>query len=291
MKKKILLTGTTGFIGKLFLKNLLTRNIEVLDIVRKKNIKNKDLILLKKKYPKKYKTLFYSKYDDLKILKNYKFDYFINFATLYKNNHHYNEIPKFIDSNITFPSVLFELIHKRTKKIINFGTMMQHSLNSDYLPKNFYASTKSAFEMISKYYEQKIRNLKIYNIKFYESFHEADYRKKLIPTLIHNYKKNSITKILSNKLELNIIHVEDLFQAIFILLKTNLNSGNFQLLNRKNINIYKLINKINSNNVKKIKVQFLTSKNMLKPKTKTLNLIPKWKQKSDLENKIIEAFN
>ena len=58
MKKKILLTGTTGFIGKLFLKKLLSKNIEVLDIVRKKNINNKDLLALKKKYPKKYKLFF-----------------------------------------------------------------------------------------------------------------------------------------------------------------------------------------------------------------------------------------
>ena len=292
MKKKILLTGTTGFIGKLFLKNLLSKNIEVLDIVRRKNINNKDLLALKKKYPKKYNTIFYSKYSDLKKLENYKFNCFINFATLYKNKHDHREILEFVDSNILFPSILLDLIHKKTKKIINFGTMMQHSSNSnnDYSPINFYASTKSAFEMILKYYEKKIKDLKIYNIKFYESFHETDNRKKLIPTLIKNYKNHKSTDILSKKLYLNIIHINDLFKAIFILLEKNLKSRDFQLLNKRNTNIYNLINKFNSNNNNKIKTNFLSSKNIIKPKTKTLKPLPGWNGGQDIEKKILATF-
>ena len=291
MKKKILLTGTTGFIGKLFLKNVLSKNFEVLDIVRKKNLNNKDLSFLRKKYPDKYKTIFYSKYNELKVLKNYKFDCFINFATLYKSEHVNKEIPDFIDSNIIFPSIILDLINDKTQKIINFGTMMQHSFNNDYSPKNFYASTKSAFEMILKYYEKKTKNLKIYNIKFYESFHETDDRKKLIPSLIKNYKNNKITKIISTKLYLNIIHIDDLFEAIFILLKKDLSSNNFQLLNKKNTNVYGLIKKFNFKYKKKIKTNFFNSKDLMKPKTKTLNSIPGWKVKRDIEKRIFTAFN
>ena len=72
------------------------------------------------------------------------------------------------------------------------------------MPKNFYASTKSALEMIINFYALKNKNLKFYNIKFYESFSENDQRKKLIPTLIKNYQNNKETKINSKKLELNI---------------------------------------------------------------------------------------
>ena len=291
MKKKILLTGTTGFIGKLFLKNILNKNFEVLDIVRKKNLNNRDLFFLRKKYPNKYKTIFYSKYEDLKVLKNYKFDCFINFATLYKNDHVNEQIPEFIGSNVVFPSIILDLINDKTKKIINFGTMMQHSFNNEYSPKNFYASTKSAFEMILKYYENKKKDLRIYNIKFYESFYETDNRKKLIPTLINNYKNNKITKIISKKLYLNIIHVDDLFEAIFILLKKNLNSNNFQLLNKKNTNIYNLIKRFNFNNEKKIKANFVSSKNIMKPRTKILNLIPGWKERTNIEKRIFAALN
>ena len=290
MKKKILLTGTTGFIGKLFLKNILNKNFEVLDIVRKKNLNNRDLFFLRKKYPNKYKTIFYSKYEDLKVLKNYKFDCFINFATLYKNDHVNEQIPEFIGSNVVFPSIILDLINDKTKKIINFGTMMQHSFNNEYSPKNFYASTKSAFEMILKYYENKKKDLRIYNIKFYESFYETDNRKKLIPTLINNYKNNKITKIISKKLYLNIIHVDDLFEAIFILLKKNLNSNNFQLLNKKNTNIYNLIKRFNFNNEKKIKANFVSSKNIMKPRTKILNLIPGWKERTNIEKRIFAAL-
>ena len=66
---------------------------------------------------------------------------------------------------------------------------MQHNDGISYIPKNFYASTKSAFEMIANFYALQNYKLKIYNLKFYESFSEADTRKKLIPTLLRNYKK------------------------------------------------------------------------------------------------------
>ena len=79
----------------------------------------------------------------------------INFATLYKDTHSNSEIPKFIDSNIIFPSIVLDSIFNKIKKFINFGTMMQHLDGINHTPKNFYASTKSSFEMILKYYVLK----------------------------------------------------------------------------------------------------------------------------------------
>ena len=106
----------------------------------------------------------------------------INFATLYKNSHLNSEIPKFIDSNITFPSIVLDTISNNIKKFINFGTMMQHLDGVNHTPKNFYASTKSSFEMILNYFLLKIKKMKFYNLKLYESFFENDHRQKLIPT-------------------------------------------------------------------------------------------------------------
>ena len=110
-KKTILITGSSGFIGYLFLKRSLGDGYKIIDILRDKNKKNKKLLYLRKKYKSSYKSIFFS---DLKTLKNKlnnkKIDFFINFATLYKNSHSHEDIPNFINSNVLFPVIITDII-------------------------------------------------------------------------------------------------------------------------------------------------------------------------------------
>ena len=289
MKKKILITGTSGQIGNLFLDDALKKGFIVTDILRKKNLKNKNLILLRKKFKNNYKSIFFSKVHQLdKKLQNLNFDIFINFATKYKNKHENKDIPKFIESNIIFPSVILDKIHGKTKKFINIGTMMEHVDGKSYSPKNFYASTKSAFEILQNFYLLG-KKLKIYNLKFYESFTENDKRKKLIPILIRNFRKNKTSKIISKKLELNIIHVNDIFKAIYIIFNKNLQSGSYCLKQKKNINIYNFIKQTNKKIKKKIKVKFLNQK-VYKISSNKLNIIPNWRADNKINIKIQKQF-
>ena len=290
MKKKILITGSSGFIGYIFLKDALKKNYYIVDILRAKNKKNKKLIKLKKKFPKSYKSIFFSKKNIIKKkLKNKKFDLMINFATLYKNSHSNSEIPKFIDSNIIFPSIVLDSTFNNIKKFINFGTMMQHLDGINHTPKNFYASTKSSFEMILKYYALKDKKLKFYNLKLYESFFENDHRHKLIPTLFKNFKNNKMTTINSKNLELNIIHANDILKGIYTILNRNIKSGTYSLKSQKNIKIKNLIKSINNNSKKKLKVKFLQN-NPIKPQKDFLRILPKWKADITIEDKIKKIF-
>jgi len=290
LKKKILITGTSGFIGNFFLKNALNKGYEVTDILRLKNKKNKDLRQLKKKFPKSYNSIFFFKIKDLeKKLKNKKFDYFINFATLYKNSHSNSLISNFIESNISFPSTILDLVFQNTKKFINFGTMMQHCDGKNYISKNFYASTKSAFEMIINYFANQNKKLKYYNLKFFESFSENDKRKKLIPTLYRDFKKNKTTKIISKKLELNIIHIKDIVNATYNVMNNNIKSGDYCLVNPKNIKIEDLISTINNKSKKKLKIKFLSSM-ILRPQKSYLKVLPNFKFDTEIKNKIEKMF-
>lgn len=289
-KKTILITGTSGFIGKLFLKDALRKGYNVIDILRFKNKKNKDLNSIRKNFSKNYKSIFFKNNNEIENkLYNLNVDFFINFATLYKNNHTHLEIPKFINSNITFPTIILDVIYKKVKKIINFGTMMQHLNGKDYMPKNFYASTKSALEMIINFYALKNKNLKFYNIKFYESFSENDQRKKLIPTLIKNYQNNKKTKINSKKLELNVIHANDIIKSVYIILRNSPKSGSYYLKQNKNIIISKLVSQLNQKLKKKIKVEYNDVKFDKIPKSK-IKLLKKWKPDRFLEKKIVNKF-
>ena len=291
MKKKFLLiTGSSGFIGKLFLADALKKGYQVVDVLRDKNKKNDDLKKLKKLYPSSYKSIFYRRMSSLETeLKGIKFECFINFATLYKNSHSNHEIPNFIESNITFPSVILDSIFKKTKKVINFGTMMQHIDGKNFIPINFYASTKSAFEMILNYFVSQNKKLKFYNLKFYESFHEKDYRDKIFPILYKNFKKNRTTKIVSKKLKLNIIHVNDIIKAIHSILANNISSGDYCLKNSKNIEIQNFIDHLHLKSKKKIKVKFL-NKRIPKIQKSYLKKLPKWNADVTLKKKIINKF-
>ena len=289
-RRTLLLTGTTGFIGYKFLLFVLSNNFLVIDILRSKNRNNKKIKKLRNIYSKNYRNIFFDNKKNLsRKLKNINVDYFINFATLYSNNHTHDQISGFIDSNIAFPTLIYDMIHNKTKKIINFGSMMQHSKNKNLVSKNLYAATKNAFEMISNYYSTINNKTKFYNIKLYESFGSNDVRKKLIPTIINNYKKNKITKIISKKLSLNIIHTDDVINAIMILINNNINSGSYCIKNNKEIKIFNLIKSINQNLKKKIRVKYDNKKIKFIDHT-ILKKLPKWKPIKNLENKIIETF-
>ena len=286
----LLLTGTTGFVGYKFLIAALTKNFFVIDILRNKNKKNKKINELRKFYPTKYKNIFFSNNNDLfNKLKNIKADCFINFATLYNNSHSHNQIPDFINSNILFPTIIYDLMSGNTKKMINFGSMMQHSNDEKLTSKNLYSATKNAFEMIGNYYSNINKKTKFYNIKFYESFGENDNRNKLIPTIINNYKKNILTNIISKQLVLNIIHTDDIINSIMILINNDIKTGSYCIKNRNNIKISDLINILNLNLDKKIKVKY-GNKYITSSHHNNLKILPKWKQIKNLENKIIKAF-
>ena len=289
-RQTLLLTGTAGFIGYKFLIFALSNNFSVIDILRSKNKRNKKIKKLRNTYPDSYKNIFFDNKKILsKKLNNINVDYFINFATLYSNNHTHKQVSSFIESNVSFPTLIYDIVHHKTKKIINFGSMMQHSKNANLVSKNLYAATKNAFEMISNYYSTINNKTKFYNIKFYESFGDNDTRNKIIPTIINNYKKNIVTKVISKKLSLNIIHTDDIINSIMILINHNIKSGNYCIKNTVDIKISDLISSLNRNLNKNIKVKY-GSKPIKSINHTILKILPKWKPIKNLEKRIIDTF-
>jgi hypothetical protein len=104
-----------------------------------------------------------------------------------------------------------------------------------------------------------------------------------------NYKKNIITKILSKKLTLNIIHTDDIINSIKILLNNNIKPGSYCIKNKDNIKIHNLINILNKDLKRKIKVKY-ENKSTNVNFNNNLRVLPKWKQVKNLKNKILIAF-
>lgn len=286
MKKKILITGSTGFIGSHIKNYLLEKNYLVIDILRKKNKKK-----IKKIY-KNYKPIFYNNIYDLeKKIKKINYNIIINCATFYSKNYDYKTVLELIKTNILFSTLIVIGNQKNLKKIINFDTMMQHSFDENFNPMNVYAITKFAHKNISKFIISKNKNIKFYNLKLYETFGFNDKRNKLIPLIIKNYKKNKITNIISNNLEMNFTSINNIIQIIEeILNKDSYVPKEYILKNYKSVQIRELINKCNQKLKKKIKVKYLSSKkiNLIKIKNSKIQNI---NLKSNIKDFILKSIN
>ena len=63
-------------------------------------------------------------------------------------------IQNLIETNIIFCSVILEILKKKIKKFINFGSMMEYSYRNHFSPKNFYAVTKFSFQKVEEFYKK-----------------------------------------------------------------------------------------------------------------------------------------
>jgi nucleoside-diphosphate-sugar epimerase len=288
LKQKILITGSTGFIGTYIINLLLKKNIEIYDILRNKNKKNKKIKELKKN--KNYLPIFYKTFNELeKKLKKIKVNTIINCATYYTSQNSIRNIEKLVKTNIIFCSIILEILKNKIKKFINFGSMMEYSKGNYFSPKNFYAITKYFFQKIEQFYKLKYKNIKFYDLKLYETYGDKDSRNKFIPTLIKNYKQNKEIKVISKNLKMNFVYIESLMKIINMIIFNKIKEGEYCVKNNRFIEIRKLINSLNIKLEKKIKIKYLSSKVDFIVSNK-LKKFPYWNDKQNLENFLLKKL-
>ena len=288
MRQKILITGSTGFIGTNVINFLLKKNIYIYDILRNKNKKNKKIKELKKY--KNYLPIFYKTFNELeKKLKKKKIDIVINCATYYTGQNSIKNIENLIKTNVIFCSIILEILKNKITKFINFGSMMEYSRGNYFSPRNFYAITKYFFQKIEEFYKLKYKNIKFYDLKLYETYGDRDSRNKLIPTIIKNYKKNKKIKIASKNLKMNFVHIESLMKIINMIIFNKIKEGEYCVKNNRFIEIRKLINSLNIKLTKKIKIKYLSTKVDFIVNNK-LKKFPYWDDEQNLENFLLKKM-
>ena len=274
----ILLTGATGFIGSNILKAIkLNNKVFVLQRLNSKIIINKS---------KNIKILKFKDYNSLSNkLKKIKVNTIIHCATHYKKKHSYKDIFKFAESNIMLGNIILENIKiLNAKQFINFSTTWEDIDNKENNPKNLYAAYKKSFNCIIQYYKKSFPNINFIDLMIVDTFGENDKRQKLINTLRKNYNQKKITKIISKKLYLNLINVEDIVSAVKIILKNKIRPGKYILKNTNYLNIFNLVEYINKSNSNKIKVKWL-SNSLIKDKILKYKKLNYWNpKKSNIEN-------
>ena len=177
------------------------------------------------------------------------------------------------------------------KKFINFSTVWQDFDGKENLPFNLYSATKSAFENIIRYYEIKLKNISFYNLYIGDTYGYHDNRKKIINVIKTRINSNKLINITSKNLFLNLLNVFDITNAIKILLKKNIKSGNYNLTNKSFIKISKVLDILRKKYNFKISLKY-NSNRIIKFKIFKLKRLPYWKPvKSDTTDLIKFLIN
>jgi len=277
---KILLTGSTGFIGSELLKGLSKKNI-IFITLRKKN----------KFYPenKNIRIIYFKNYNQLNNrLKKLSIDTVIHCASHYVKHHNYEDIIKLSDSNITFGNIILENLDKmKVKKFINFSTRWENYNGKKNNSFNLYSTYKKNFNEIINFYKKKFKKIKFFNLVLFDTFGENDKRNKIISLLKTNYKKNKSTNIVSKRLFLNLLNILDIQNAINLILQKKIEPDTYVLKNKINYSMLDIVNKINKESSKKIKIKWLSNK-ILKEKFYSYKQIKKWQP---INSKIQDIVN
>ena len=283
--RNILITGSNGFIGSNILKNTQYNN-KIILILRKKDYK-------KNHYDKNIKKIYYNNYLQLdKKLKKIKAEIVIHCATHYIKEHETKDVSKFANSNILFGNmILNNLKNMKTKKFINFSTVWEdfNAVKDNNI--NLYSVYKKAYALLLNYYKKKFQKIFFYEIMLSETFGLNDKRQKIINVLRNNYRNNKVTKINSSKLSINLLNVSDIAEAINLIINKNVKPEKYVLKNKLAYNIFNLVELFNKENIKKIKVNWL-SRRVIKEKIFKYKKLKAWKPKqSKLEDifKIIKG--
>ena len=269
--KKILITGSNGFVGRNILNELLPKH-KIYATVRKKFFSKR------KKMDKNLSFIVFKNYSDLNVkLKKIKVDCVIHCETNYLKAHKSDDIYDLINANIIFGNIILENLNKmNVKKFINFSTVWQDFDGKENMPFNLYSATKSAFENIIRYYENKLKKVSFYNLYIGDTYGSYDNRNKIINVIKTNINNNKLINITSKNLFLNLLNVLDITIAIKVLLKKNIKSGNYNLTNKNFIKISKVLNILRKKYNFKISLKY-NSNRVIKYKILKLKRLPHWK--------------
>lgn len=283
MKKKILITGGSGFVGYNLILRLVNKH-NLIIVVRKKN---KKFTHLTKK--KKIKLIIYKSANQINNqLKKIKVDAVIHCATHYCKFHKFSDIKKMNDSNIVLGNIILENYNKlKFDKFINFTTVWENYNGIKGKPANLYSAYKQSFSNILNYYDLELKKTNFYNLFLSETFGKNDNRKKIISVIKKNYKNNKVSKIISKNLYLNLLNIEDICAAIEIILNKKIKSGNYILKNNVYTKLNDLIKLIERKKCRKIKVVWQKNK-VLKEKLYKYRNLPYWKPNNSKLKDLVE---
>ena len=226
MKDKILITGSTGFVGKHLVEELFKEGHTILEITRNKT---------------KSSELFgdmTSKIEVNDISFNNKIIEFdpnvvIHLASYLTSSDKWDDVEKLIESNILFLSNLLNTVSKLNLDLfINTGTFAEYFKgDDDFNPAYFYAATKTASRSILNYYANAYK-FKQSTVVPYTIYGGNDSSKKIIDLIFESTETEKKLELSPGEQVLDFIHIDDVvsfYQHLIKYKKKIPNKTNFKL--------------------------------------------------------------
>ena len=209
MKKRVVVTGATGFVGSHLVNALLEKGYEVFVICRLES----DFSSIKKidedhifRYSGDIMQMvsFFKKIQPIGVF---------HLASKFIAEHKTEEVNTLINSNILFSTQLLEAMKEaNVRNLINTGTSWQYYNNDDYNPVCLYAATKQAFETIIEYYIQA-EDFKVITLVLFDTYGENDTRPKLMNLLKKVATEGTSLEMSPGEQQLSLVHIADVCRA------------------------------------------------------------------------------
>ncbi len=244
MKKTILLTGATGFLGSYMLKRLLDENFEV--IILKRSFSNTSRI---EKLLDKVKSYDADKIKFKRIFEENNVDYILHCATNYGRKN--NDPLEIVEANLILPlKLLHEGLKNDLKVFINTDTVIDKRINN-------YSLSKKQFLDWLKVYSSRVKCINV-SLEHFYGFNDDDSKfvTHIIRAVLNNVPEIDLT---SGEQKRDFIYIDDAVEG-FMKIIQNLDKNknefeHYEIGSGNNISIKEtvtMIKKIAANTVTKL---------------------------------------
>lgn len=243
---RILVTGGLGYVGGHLLRRLENGSSKVSLLVRQGELDH----ALKGKF--QLLTI-----DELELnAKEKQFNIVINLAGKYSFDHQTVGVNELLSSNVVLPIRVAAAVSRSGTRVrwVQASTFMQHFNGLDRKPSCFYASTKQTIEDLLGYFEND--SFHVTSLVFPHIFGEDDKREKLINLFLRFAKTGNMIQLSSGSQAMDLVHVEDIVNALEMVIKTDGLAGRWQISSGKLIRVAEIAEFVNLNSQNGIRFQF-----------------------------------
>jgi len=216
LKKKILISGGTGFIGYHLAKEALRRGFQVSSLSKNTPIK--------KRYLKKVKYIITDISNKNSINKKIKenFDYVVNLAGYVD---HSNKIKTYKSHYLGCKNISNFFLKDKIESFIQVGSSMEYGLVKSPQKENFICEPKSVYGRAKFLSTQYLLNLykkkkfPITIVRLYQVYGPYQDLNRFIPVLINSCKDNIDFPCSHGRQSRDFLYINDLIDAIFLILE------------------------------------------------------------------------
>ncbi|HWR20247.1 MAG TPA: NAD(P)-dependent oxidoreductase [Verrucomicrobiae bacterium] len=205
---KILVTGSTGFLGSHLMLHLRDRGHRVGCLVRDSSTLQPE--------PSNLPTwrVGVNGSGFREALADFTPDVVVHLAALYVVEHRYENVGPLVQANVEFGTYLLDAMGAAgCDALVYAGTSWQHYRNRDYCPVNLYAATKQAFSTLAEYYLDAA-DLRLLELHLYDSYGEDDPRSKLVNRLKAAALSGNELAVSDGDQRLHLVHVADIVRGM-----------------------------------------------------------------------------